>query len=170
MLRRFLVLAGALVLAVPMVLSQNVTVCVFQAQKGHKMPDGSDAQELARALTGLKLPNGSALNAVPFNGVAEKNEDAAAQKQSCAFIAEVWRNDLPQNSPLFAGTLHPGSNTDQDSLDNANQMNRDSTENTVVEYTLRKADSDKKFAHGESDNNKPSSLADTMAKKIAKAK
>jgi len=167
MVRSFLIFAGALALAAPLVQAQAVTVCVFQVPKGYKVPDGSDAQDLATALSALKLPKGVAISAIPINGVAPDQENAEAQKRSCAYVAEIWRIDLPPDSPLYAGTLQPGSNTDQFSRQTVNQM--ESKSNTQLNYSLRKTDSDKKITHGASDDNKPSSMAKLMVKKIAKA-
>lgn len=167
MVRSLLVLAGAMAALAPTVCAQGVTVCVFQADKGMKIPDNDDAQEVATALSALKLPNGDAINAIPIDGISAENENAEARKRSCNFVAELWRTDMPPDSPLFAGTLQPGTNAGQYSRETVNQM--ESKSNTTINYSLRKTDSDKKIAHAVSDDNKPASVAKTLAKKIGKA-
>ena len=170
MLRSLLILAGVMTALAPMVAAQSVTVCVFQSMKGHKVPDGGDAQGISTALGSMKLPGGRAITAITVTDVPEKDEDAAAQKRSCTFIADVWRNELSPDTPLFAGTLAPSSNIGQNAKGALVNM-RSGSDNTILEYALRKTNSDKKFAHGESDDATPYvPVADQIAKKLAKEK
>lgn len=167
MVRKFLVFAGALAFGVSMAHAQSVTVCVFQAHRGHKVTDGSDAQGVATALSALTLPKGGAIRAIPINGVSTNDEAAEAQKRGCGFVAEVWRNDIPPSTPMA-----PSASADPGTSGTAGVYPTGSGDSasTVLEYSLRKADSDKKIAHGEVDKSDPwSQAADTMAKKIAKA-
>ncbi len=166
MIRGLLVFAGALALAAPLVHAQVVTVCVFQAQKGHKMHNDSDAQGVVDALSTLKLPNGDAIRAIPVDGISTRDEEAEALKRGCGFVAEVWRNDVPASTPLVAAA---GANP---SSQNPDLFPGSATEaGTVMEYALRKTNSNKTIAHGEANKSDPwSEVADTIAKKIARAK
>jgi len=167
MLRKLLIFAGALALAAPLVHAQGVTICVFQAQKGHKVPNGSDATGVANALSTLTLPKGGAIRAIPVNGVSAGDEEAAAQKQGCAFVAEVWRSDVPASTPMAASA---SANPSSSSTAGVYPTGSDIPASTVLEYSLKKAGSDKKIAHGEADKSDPwAQAADTIAKKIAKA-
>lgn len=167
MVRRFLVFAGALALAAPLVQAQAVTVCVFQAQKGHKMKNAVDANGLVEALSRLTLPGGAPIQATAIADVAPKAEDDAAQQQHCTWIVDAWREDLPANTPNYGGTLVPSgayTNVEEGSLSEA-------PAHTLLEYELRKPGSDKKIAHGESDDVKPyPAAAQNIVKKLGKAK
>lgn len=166
MVRRLLILAGALGLGAPLLHAQAVTVCVFQAQRGHKMPTGSDAQGVASVLTTLALPNGAAITAIPISGIAPKDEESEAQKHSCGFILDLWRNDVAAATPMGPGTgavsgSQAGIYTEGTGPDAG----------TVLEYSLIKADSHKKLASGEADKkNAWAQIADSVEKKLAKAK
>lgn len=166
MVRTLLVLVAAMGAVAPAVRAEGVTVCVFQARKGHKVPDGSDAQAVADALNELKLPSGDSITAIPIHGVSVKEEQAEAQKRGCGFVAEVWQNDVGASTPLVgAAGANPAS---QDP--GFNPAGSESSGSTVLEFSLRKADSDKKIAHGESDKSAPwSAVAGTMAGRIARA-
>ena len=164
MIRGLLVFAGALALAAPLVHAQVVTVCVFQAQKGHKMHNDSDAQGVVDALSTLKLPNGDAIRAIPVDGISTHDEEAEARKRGCDFVAEVWRNDLAASTPM-------GAASNLDTTPGLYPTGSGTSAGTVLEFSLRTADSDKKIAHGEEDNATPwTQAAETMAKKLAKAK
>lgn len=166
MVRRLLIVAGALALAAPLIHAQDVTVCVFQAERGHKMQNSDDAQRVASALSALTLPGGAAIKAIPVTGVSAKDEEAEAGKRGCGFILEVWRNEVPAATPMG-----PGTNAVSGSQAGIYAEGSGPDASTVMEYSLLKAGSHKKLGSGEASKRDPwSQAADLAAKKIAKAK
>ncbi len=167
MVRKLLLFAGALALAAPMVHSQSINVCVFQMQKGHKVADGSDATGVANALSEIRQPGEARINAIPIQGVPPKGEDAEAGKRGCSFAVDLWRSDVPASTPMAAAaSASPVSS----GTAGVYPTDAGSQNSTVLEYSLRRTNPAKKIAHGEEDNANPwTSLADTIAKKIAKA-
>ncbi len=81
-------------------LGAQTKVCAFQDKPGHaaKVTD-SDADALAREL------NAHSIETVAAVGVSKKDADAEAQKRGCTWIVTLWRQELPPDTPLYAGSL-----------------------------------------------------------------
>jgi hypothetical protein len=161
MFRGLLVCAGLTAFLAPALTAQN-SVCVFQNKQGHaaKVTD-SDADEMAREL------NTHSLQALGVVGISKDQEDAEAQKRSCAWIVTVWRQDLPADTPNYGGSLSSGELAPDGTM--ARMTN--SLGGALLDYNLRKTGSRKNVAHGESDETSPyNKMAEQIAKKISKEK
>ncbi|MGA8109646.1 MAG: hypothetical protein WB974_09435 [Acidobacteriaceae bacterium] len=162
MVRNLLLCAGLAAFLAPALTAQN-KVCAFQDKPGHiAHVSTSDADALAGEL------NSRSVQAVGAAGVPKKDEDAAAQKQGCTWIVTLWREDLPADSPNYAGTL---GGTQNANMSNAELALERPTGGALLDFSLRKADSRKTIAHGETDEASPyAKIAEEIMKKMGKDK
>lgn len=175
MFRAIALLAGLSSVLAPTLLAQNPTtqnplVCVFQQKQGHSadVDAGFDASTIAKQLT-TRTP-APALDFVPISGFTAKEIEAEAQRRNCTWVATLWREELGPDSPNFAGTLG-GTQTSASQGVSLMVKGTKIGANTLVEYSLRKADSHKPVAHGEgSDDSAYGKFADAIVKKIQKEK
>jgi hypothetical protein len=163
MFRGLLVCAGLAAFCAPAVIAQNGSVCIFQAKKGHAANvTDSDADAIAREL------NGHSVQAIAVVGIAKGEEDAEAQKRGCAWIVTLSRQDLPADTPNFAGSLG-GAGTAGSEGTVMGTMANSEVGGALLVFNLRKADSHKTLAHAESDDATPyAKMAAQIEKKIGK--
>jgi hypothetical protein len=143
----------------PTLIAQNVTVCIFPAKdaRGTNADTPQDVTTLAGDM--VALPGAASLNVVPVTGVSPKDIDAEAAHRHCTYAVSLWREDAPPESPNFVGGL---GGTKPSPL---------KAKGVLLEYSLRKADSHKVIAHGESDEDSAyTSFAAAIAKKIGQQK
>lgn len=172
MFRTFL---GCVVLALPLApvaFAQGVTVCIFPAKeaRGVNTAAPSDVTALAKELVLRTLPGGATLSVVPAADVAPKDIDAEAEHRNCTHVVTVWRMETMPDTPNYAGTL--GGTQASNGQNNALMLKDTKLPNGVlVEYSLRKADSHKPLAHGESDNGSAyASFATAIVRKLGQGK
>lgn len=169
MVRDFLACAALASFLAPGLIAQSATVCVFPAKEAHGV--NTYVQDEVQALTvALQKNGGASIQAVSVPGVDPKQIDAEAQHRSCSYVVTLWRQEIPPDSPNYAGTLG-GS---QASVGYGTNLMRADTKipaNTLLDYALRKADAHKPMAHGETDNKTPyGKVAEEILKKIAEKK
>jgi hypothetical protein len=170
MFRAIALLAGVSTILAPTLFAQNPTVCIFQQKQGHsaEVDSGFDASTIAKQLT-TRTP-APALDFVPISGFSAKEIDAEAQRRNCTWVVTLWREELGPDSPNFAGTLG-GTQTSVSQGVSLMVKGTKIGANTLVEYSLRKADSHKPVAHGEGDDDSAyPKFADAILKKIQKEK
>lgn len=170
MFRAIVLLAGICTIFAPTLFAQNPVVCVFQQKQGHgaAVDGGFDASAVAKELT-TRTP-APAFDVIPIAGFSAKEIDGEAQHRNCAWVVTVWREELGPDSPNFAGTLG-GTQTSASQGVSIMVKGTKIGANTLVEYSLRKADSHKPVARGEgSDDSAYRKFADTIMKKIQKEK
>ena len=166
--RMLLAVTAMFAMLAPSALAQGVTVCVFQGKdaKGVNADIANDVTALSKELVPLTLPGGATLSVVPVTGVDPKAIDEA-KTRNCTDVVTIWRQAGIQDTPNYAGTLG-GTQASQGS---ANQlMLKDTKLNNgdLLEYSVRKADSKKPIARGESDSTAYGSFANAIVKKLAK--
>lgn len=153
----------------PALLSQPLTVCIFQTAGQQAAPnasdtsDTSDAATLATFLSVAAGPN--ALTAIPATGIAPKDMDAEAAKRGCAWIVTLDRGRTTQPSlPLDRGSSGGAS------IDPLFGPPR-SGDSTHIEYSLRKPGSKKNSGHGSSNKTEWAALFPAeILEKIAAAR
>lgn len=173
MTRTLLVLAAILASLAPLATAQNPKVCVFQQKQRHSLD--VDAVNLSKSLAAQK--GGSAFDFLPFGGYAAKDIAAEAQQRNCAWTITLQRQQPPPDTPNYAGTLGSGRSTSQaggitNSTIAANPAFQQAQQDGgMLVYDLRKADSKKVIAHGETtDLSSYDSVAAAIEKKLSKAK
>jgi hypothetical protein len=164
MFRVIAVLAGISTVLVPALRAQNPNVCVFQQKQGHsaEVDSGFDSTTLIKEL----ITRTPALNAVGISGFTAKEIDAEAQRRNCAWVVTLERQELAGGTPNFGGTL---GGTQQSKTTPFNVMVKGTKidAGTLLEYSLRKADSRKPIAHGEGDDDSAyAKFAKAIVKKI----
>jgi hypothetical protein len=111
-----------------------------------------------------------ALAVVPISGFSAKEIEAEAQHRNCAWVVTLWRDQLGPESPNYGGTL---GNTQQ-TTGKGSQLWIKGTKlggDTLLEYSLRKADAHKGIAHGEGEEDSTyAKFAESIVKKIEKEK
>ncbi len=153
--------AGVFALHATTLLAQNSAVCIFQQKQGRsaEVDAGFDSATLAKELT-KQMPS-LAANVVQISGFTAKEIEGEAQRRNCAWTVTLSREDLNAATPNFAGNLggtQASKSTPQDILVKGTKIGGE----TLLEYSLRKADSHKPVAHGEGDD-------DSAYAKFAKA-
>jgi len=166
---RFIFAAGILALLVPGAFAQGVTVCIFPAKelRGVNADSVLDVKALAKELVDRTLPGGATFDVVPVAGVGPKDIDAEAERRHCTDIVTTWRMELRPDTPNFAGTLR---GSQQSESQGSALMLKDTKipGDVLVQFSMRKADSKKALAHGESDNNSAyASFANAIVKKLS---
>lgn len=172
MFRFVVLLAGISAVLTPALAAQNPTICVFQQKQGHSanVDAGFDSSLLAKELIERTASGTPALSIVPISGFAAKEIDEEAQRRNCAWIVTLWRQQLGPSTPNYGGTL---GGTQASGGQNNNLMLKDTKigSDTLLDYSLRKADSHKAIAHGEGEeDNTYAKFADGIVKKIEKEK
>jgi hypothetical protein len=171
MFRVIALLAGISAVLAPTVLAQNASLCVFQQKQGHS-PDvdgGFDSSLLSKEL-GTRIPASLGLDLIPISGFTGKEIEGEAQRRNCTWVVTLWREQLGPDSPNFAGTL---GGTQSSNSQGVNIMVKGTKigGNTLLEFSLRKADAHKPVAHGEGEEESTyGKFADTIVKKIQKEK
>ena len=166
MFRVIALFAGISALHATTLLAQDHTVCLFQQKQGRSaaVDAGFDSATLAKELT--KQMPALAPNIVSISGFTAKEIDAEAQRRNCTWTVTLSRQDLNAATPNFAGNLggtQASKSTPQDILVKGTKIDGE----TLLEYSLRKADSRKPVAHGEGDDDSAyEKFAKTIAKKI----
>jgi hypothetical protein len=171
MARSLLLATCILAFLAPTLIAQaTTTVCLFPAKdaRGVNTDTPKDVSTLAKEL--LALPASASFNVVPVTGVSPKEIDAEAAKRSCTDVVTVWRLEQTPDSPNYGGTL--GSTQVTTNKDNGLMLKSTLRANGVLlEYSLRKADSHKAIAHGESDDDSAyTNFAAAIAKKVSQGK
>lgn len=171
MFRAVALLAGLSAFLAPTLLSENPTVCIFQQKQGRsaEVDAGFDSTTLTKELT-AHMPATLTLNLVGISGFTGKEIDAEAQRRSCAWVITLWRDQLGPASPNYAGTL----GGTQVTTGQGTQLWLKGTKlgaETLLEYSLRKADSRKAIGHGDgNDDSTYTKFAEAIVKKIQKEK
>ncbi|HVT96429.1 MAG TPA: hypothetical protein VHE33_02915 [Acidobacteriaceae bacterium] len=171
MFRVIALLAGLSSVVAPALLAQNQSLCVFQQKQGHSadVDAGFDSSLLTKELT-AKIPAAMALSVVPISGFSSKEIEAEAQRRGCNWVVTLWRDQLGPDSPNYGGTL---GNTQQ-TTGKGSQLWIKGTKlggDTLLEYSLRKADAHKAIAHGEGEEESTyAKFAESIVKKIEKEK
>jgi hypothetical protein len=167
--RMLLAFTAMVAMLAPSALAQGVTVCVFQGKdaKGVNADIANDVTALARELVPLTLPGGATLNVVPVTGVDPKTIDAEAKTRNCTDVVTIWRQAGIQDTPNYGGTLG-GTQASQGSGNMLMLKDTKLQNGDLLEYSVRKPDSKKAIAHGESDSTSYGSFANAIVKKIAK--
>lgn len=170
MFRAIALLAGVSTILAPTLFAQNPPSASSSRNKGHsaEIDAGADAGIIAKQLT-TRTP-APAFDVVPISGFTSKEIDAEAQRRNCTWVVTLWREELGPGSPNFAGTLG-GTQTSVSQGVSLMVKGTKIGANTLVEYSLRKADSHKPVAHGEGDDDSAyPKFADAILKKIQKEK
>jgi hypothetical protein len=173
MTRTLLALAAILASLAPLAIAENPTVCIFQQKQRHTLD--VDAVNLAKSLSSQK--GGPAFDFVPIGGFAGKDIEAEAQHRNCAWNLTLQRQEPPPDTPNYAGTLGGGrSSSMSGGITNSTiagnpAFQQAQQDGGMLVYDLRKADSRKVVAHGETtDLSSYDPLAASIEKKLSKAK
>jgi hypothetical protein len=162
-----LVFTAMVAMLAPGTFAQGVTVCVFQGKeaKGVNADVANDVTALAKELVPLTLPGGATLSVVPVTGVDPKTIDAEAKTRNCTDVVTIWRQSGIQDTPNYGGTLG-GTQASQGTGNMLMLKDTKLPDGDLLEYSLRKADSKKAVAHGESESTAYGSFANAIAKKL----
>ncbi len=168
MFRVIALFAGLSALHATTLLAQDHSLCLFQQKQGHsaEVDAGFDSAALAKELT-KQMPS-LAPSIVPISGFTAKEIEGEAQRRNCTWTVTLSRQDLNGATPNFAGNLggtQESKSTPQDILVKGTKIGGE----TLLEYSLRKADSRKPVAQGEGDDDSAyAKFAKAIVKKLQK--
>jgi len=171
MFRVMALLAAFSALVAPNLLAQSSTLCVFQQKQGRSadVDAGFDSSLVTKELA-ARIPASLAMSLVSIPGFTAKEIDAEGQRRDCAWVVTMWRDELGAASPNFAGTLGGTQNSNSQGV-NIMVKGTKIGSDTVLEYSLRRADSHKAIGHGEGqDDSTYAKFAEAILKKIQKEK
>ncbi len=165
--RSLLLAAGFSALIAPGAFAQGVTVCVFPAKelRGINADSALDVKALTKELA-ARASGGASFAVVPVTDAGPKDIDAEAERRHCTDIVTTWRMELTPDSPSYGGTLgHTQVTTNKDNALMLKDTLRDN--GVLLQYSMRKANSKKAIAHGESDSDSAyATFAAAIVKKL----